>query len=101
MNWSDLENFDIYERAIPCPNCTQPAKMTVAAGNFKCSLGCGHLFREDGTKPTMDCTCKKCALQHDPLTGKTKGKKAELQLPEKKKSKKILRRKKSDKRLRK
>lgn len=84
MNWADLEDFSEYDREIPCVNCKQPAKPTVAGNNFKCSLGCGHLFREDGTKPTMECMCKKCAPEHDPLAGKTKGKKAELQLPDKK-----------------
>jgi hypothetical protein len=96
MNWSDL-SFDEYEKTIPCPNCKKEAKPTVSGGNWKC-WDCGHLFREDGTKPTMECTCKKCQPNHDPLKGKTKGKKAELQLSEKKKSKKILRRDRTNKR---
>jgi len=93
MNWADLERFEEYDREIPCVLCKKPAKPTVAGGNFKC-WDCGHLFREDGTKPEMPCTCKICNPEHDPLAGKTKGKKAELILPEKKvkKSKKILRR---------
>lgn len=86
MNWNDLENFDEYEKEIPCVNCKKPAKPTVCGGNWKC-WDCGHLFREDGTKPEMECTCKICNPCHDPLAGKTKGKKAELQLPENKKSK--------------
>jgi hypothetical protein len=91
MNYADIDKeFAEYDREIPCPNCTKPAKLTVAGGNFKC-WDCGHLFREDGTKPEMDCNCKKCNPCHDPLKGKTKGRKAELQLPEKK-NKKILRR---------
>jgi hypothetical protein len=95
LNWADLDKeFAAYDREIPCPNCKKPAKPTVAGGNFKCSIGCGHLFREDGTKPEMECTCVSCNPCHDPLKGKTKGKKAELQLPEKKisKKKKLLRR---------
>lgn len=99
MNWADLDNFAEYDKEVPCPNCNQPANPTVAGGNWKCNP-CGHLFREDGTKPTMDCTCLICNPQHDPLAGKTKGKKAELVLPEKKsKNKKILRRLKKNKRL--
>jgi hypothetical protein len=91
MNWADLDKeFAAYNREIPCPNCKKPAKPTVAGDNFKC-WDCGHLFREDGTKPEMACTCLKCNPEHDPLKGKTKGKKAELQLPEKK-PKKFLRR---------
>lgn len=89
MNWADLDKFDEYDRTLPCPNCKELAKPTVAGGNWKCNP-CGHLFREDGSKPTMDCTCIKCAPEHDALKGKTKGKKAELQLPDKKKSKKNL-----------
>jgi len=84
MNWAELENFAEYDRELPCFICKQPAKPTVAGGNWKCH-SCNHLFREDGTKPEMECFCKVCASAHDPLKGKTKGKKAELQLPEKNK----------------
>lgn len=100
MNWNDIEKeFAEYDKEIPCVICKKPAKPTVTGGNFKC-WDCGHLFREDGTKPAMDCHCKKCAPAHDPLKGKTKGKKAELDLDdrveeEKPKKKKILRRKKN------
>ena len=83
MNWNDLEDFSFYDREIPCPNCKRPAKPTVVGNNFKCSLGCGHLFKKDGTKSEAECTCLKCNPDHDPLKGKTKGNKAELQLPTK------------------
>jgi hypothetical protein len=83
MNWSDLEDFSAYDREIPCVNCKQSAKPTVVGNNFKCHE-CSHIFKEDGSKIEVECFCKKCAPEHDPLAGKTKGKKAELQLPEKK-----------------
>lgn len=86
--WDDSE----YEKEIPCPNCGKRSNPTVVGGNWKCSIGCGHLFREDGTKPTMDCFCKKCAPMHDPLAGKTKGKKAELDLTDDTKESKSTRR---------
>jgi hypothetical protein len=93
MNWADLDKeFAEYEKEIPCPNCKKPAKPTVAGNNFKCSLGCGHLFREDGTKPEMECTCKSCNPCHDPLKGKTKGKKAELVMDDDTKKPKTIRR---------
>jgi len=91
MNWADIDNFSEYEKEIPCVNCTKPAKPTVTGGNFKC-WDCGHIFKEDGSKIECECHCKKCMPEHDPLAGKTKGKKAELQLPEKKSKKKPLRR---------
>lgn len=87
MNYSDLEDFSMYNKEIPCVNCKKPAKPTVVGDNFKCT-DCMHIFKEDGSKITVDCYCKKCAPKHDPLKGKTKGKKAELVLPDKKKNKK-------------
>lgn len=91
MNWSDLEDFSAYDRELPCVNCSKVAKPTVVGENFKCT-DCMHIFKEDGSKITVECNCKKCNPMHDPLKGKTKGKKAELQLPDKSEKKPRLRR---------
>jgi hypothetical protein len=85
MNWTDLEDFSAYERELPCPNCKQPAKPTVCGNHMKCAP-CGHVFNEDGSPMGVECHCVKCNPFHDPLADKTKGKSAELQLPEKKSS---------------
>jgi len=85
MDYSKLEDFSEYEREIPCVSCGKPAKPTVSGNNFKC-WDCGHLFKEDGSKTTVECTCLKCNPGHDPLEGKTKGKRAELQLPKQSRS---------------
>jgi ribosomal protein L37AE/L43A len=83
MNWADLENFEEYDKEIPCVLCKKPAKKTVVGDNWKCHE-CQHIFKEDGSKIECECHCKVCMPEHDPLAGKTKSKKAELQLPEKK-----------------
>ena len=58
--WQELNNFDEYNKRVPCPLCKGESEPTLIGRHFKCSQD-SHIFNEDGSTTNIECYCDACS----------------------------------------